>query len=195
MRTPYFLSLIGLFILQNIVAATDPLASALEAEALRNLEVLSKEERPAYFIAYRVTDVEQINFQAAFGSLQGLNQPEKVVTYTQKCAWEMRIWTTPASSREGKSNWKVPTLDCPLNGMRLPCRSCCGSKRMPYTNRPENAMSRFLPVSPPEHARRMRPIALVRKNPFSISKNIRESIRCNWMRNVGRKCSWRSPNA
>lgn len=77
MRTPYFLSLIGFFILQNIVAATDPLASALEAEALRNLEVLSKEERPAYFIAYRVTDVEQINFQAAFGSLQGLNQPEK----------------------------------------------------------------------------------------------------------------------
>jgi len=51
--------------------AEDPVLKTLMSEANRNLKVLEKQDVPAYFIAYRIIDINAINISANFGSLSG----------------------------------------------------------------------------------------------------------------------------
>ena len=55
--------------------AEDLVLKTLKEEANRNLEVLMKEKIPAYFIAYRVTDLEALTFSATFGNISGKREP------------------------------------------------------------------------------------------------------------------------
>ena len=55
--------------------AEDAVLKTLKEEANRNLAVLKKQDIPAYFIAYRVTDIETISFSASFGSISGKRTP------------------------------------------------------------------------------------------------------------------------
>jgi len=51
--------------------AQDPVLKTLIGEANKNLEVLKKQEIPAYFIAYRIIDKDAVNVYSSFGSIAG----------------------------------------------------------------------------------------------------------------------------
>ncbi|MCL2651160.1 MAG: TldD/PmbA family protein [Candidatus Azobacteroides sp.] len=73
-RTIYFLLLVGLCF--QSVHAQDPLLDVLKKEADRNLNVLSKQEVPAYYISYRVYDSESYFIGASFGNITN-SQPDR----------------------------------------------------------------------------------------------------------------------
>ncbi|HEY5499007.1 MAG TPA: hypothetical protein VIK20_01350, partial [Bacteroidales bacterium] len=65
------LILFTLFSCLTSLRAEDPVLKTLMSEANRNLKVLEKQDVPAYFIAYRIIDINAINISANFGSLSG----------------------------------------------------------------------------------------------------------------------------
>ncbi|MCE5175236.1 MAG: TldD/PmbA family protein [Bacteroidales bacterium] len=69
------LILISLLFYGLSLHAEDIVLKTLKEEANRNLEVLMKEKNPAYFIAYRVTDLEALTFSATFGNFSGEREP------------------------------------------------------------------------------------------------------------------------
>lgn len=69
------LIIISLFFCCTALEAEDIVLRTLKEEANRNLDVLKKQEIPAYFIAYRITDLETLTFSATFGSISGKRAP------------------------------------------------------------------------------------------------------------------------
>ncbi|MDD4921351.1 MAG: TldD/PmbA family protein [Bacteroidales bacterium] len=60
-----------LFLCITGLKAEDPVLKTLMGEATRNLDVLKKQTVPAYFIAYRLIDIEAISLSGTFGSISG----------------------------------------------------------------------------------------------------------------------------
>ncbi len=72
MRKSHYLILLFV-ILSQITFAQDPLLDILKKEADRNLSELSKQEVPAYYVSYRVSDFETYSISANFGNLMNSN--------------------------------------------------------------------------------------------------------------------------
>lgn len=78
--------------------AQDPVLKTLMGEANKNLEVLKKQEIPAYFIAYRIIDLDAVNVYSSFGSIAGgepshrriLQVQTRVGNYTSDNSHEMK---------------------------------------------------------------------------------------------------------
>jgi len=67
--------LIAFLFFCTTLQAEDAVLKTLKEEANRNLAVLKRQEIPAYYIAYRVTDNETISFSASFGCISGKRTP------------------------------------------------------------------------------------------------------------------------
>lgn len=72
MKLLFILLLIGMT--SNALWASVPLEQILQAEAKRNLQKLSTEEVPAYYISYRVYEVTHLSGGSSFGELRNRNQ-------------------------------------------------------------------------------------------------------------------------
>lgn len=72
MKLLFILFLIGMT--SNALWASVPLEQILQAEAKRNLQKLSTEEVPAYYISYRVYEVTHQSGGSSFGELSNRNQ-------------------------------------------------------------------------------------------------------------------------
>jgi TldD protein len=68
------ITLILLSVITGYVKSQDKLADILQNEALREYDILKKQDVPAYYISYRVDEITQKSLSSSFGALVGASQ-------------------------------------------------------------------------------------------------------------------------
>ncbi len=104
-------------------APANPLLAAMQAELTRNFDVLRKQDVPAYFVGYTVTDTRTVSIAASFGALTRSQEDHGRVLRTEVRVGNYDLDNTHLVRGAGPSGPRFSQTPVPLTDEDLPIRA------------------------------------------------------------------------